>query len=114
GLHALALTLPELQASVDLATTVGRAELIRWWMSKGRTLDGFVDLVAPGMYAEASPLVEQDQPLVITCGLHALALTLPELQASVDLATTVGRAELIRWWMSKGRTLDGFVDLVAP
>ncbi|NMG32401.1 glycosyltransferase family 4 protein, partial [Aromatoleum evansii] len=109
-----ALTLPELQASVDLATTVGRAELIRWWMSKGRTLDGFVDLVAPRMYAEASPLVEQDQPLVITRGLHALALALPELQAFLDLATNAGRAELIRWWMCSGRTLDAFTDLVTP
>lgn len=102
GLHTLAQALPELRSSLALTSPAGRLELIRWWMLKGRLLPDFVDLVAPSAYAEASPLIEQDQPLIITRGLHALALSLPELQASVDTACPEGRRLLIQWWMSQG------------
>lgn len=114
GLHALALALPELQSSVDLATAIGRAKLIDWWMTKGRTQGEFTGLVNAEIYAKASPGIEQDQPLLITRGLHALAHALPELQSSVELATPIGRAKLIDWWMLKGRTRDEFTDLVDP
>src|SRR5690606_30033362 len=86
GLEAQWRAEPALYSALDLSTLEGMRALTSWWLIEGRKLEGGSDLVSGLLCRQASPFIEQDQPLVITRGLHALALARPELQ-SLNLVT---------------------------
>lgn len=102
GLVALALSRPELKGQLELETPAGRRGLLNWWMLQGREETLMTPMLVPNCYQEPSPFIEQDQPLLITRGMHALALTLPELKTSIDVCSAVGRRLFVQWWMNEG------------
>ncbi|KXB30130.1 hypothetical protein AT959_12200 [Dechloromonas denitrificans] len=103
GLHALWLAKADLKSAMDLDTRAGREALVGWWMSDGRHDKANDGVVLADAYGETSPLLEQDVPLPITRGLHALWLAKADLKSAMDLEMRAGREALVGWWMSDGR-----------
>ncbi|WP_456281816.1 glycosyltransferase family 4 protein [Cupriavidus sp. JZ107] len=102
GLHAIYLARDDLRASFDLATRGGRHGLVSWWLLEGLRDARYVGFTRDDMYARVDETVVQDQPLPITCGLHAICEARDDLREQADLSTEAGRRTLLSWWMLEG------------
>lgn len=107
GLHALWLAREDLHAAHDLQTAEGRAGLIGWWMRDGRKDPHDSRLVAREELNTPAPALEQDTPLPLSRGVHALHAATSNLREAFDLSTVEGRRGIFVWWMETGFSSHG-------
>jgi glycosyltransferase involved in cell wall biosynthesis len=114
GLHAVWLARDDLRQNIDLRTKAGREALVIWWIREVQCDARLLSFVADSILGEVDLTLEQDAPLPITRGLHAVWLARDDLRQNIDLRTKAGREALVIWWYrerKKTLSLNSFMPL---
>jgi glycosyltransferase involved in cell wall biosynthesis len=102
GLHAVCDAREDMRTAIDLFTEAGRRALLTWWIQTGMHEPDLCGFMSDDVYVQPSPTVEQDQPLPITRGLHAMCDAREDMRTTIDLSSEVGRRSLLSWWLQTG------------
>ncbi|WP_168225001.1 glycosyltransferase [Azoarcus sp. DD4] len=113
GLHAEWLSRPDLRQALDLGSAEGRKALVVWWVRENTQDAGLRSLIPESALSEPDARLEQDAPLPLTRGLHAMWLARDDLQQSMDLGTAEGRRALVAWWSRERRNDPALRALIA-
>ncbi|WP_345813084.1 glycosyltransferase [Paraburkholderia sp. PREW-6R] len=112
GLHAVCDAREDMRTAIDLAAAAGREALLSWWVRTGMHEPELRGFMSDDIYAQPSPTVEQDQPLPVTRGLHAVRDARDDMHTTMDLSGEAGRRSLLKWWLQTGMqqpALSGFM-----